>query len=166
MSEKWIIAGLYAGEEQGSAYQTGPSCPVVYRQIDGNQARLTAAEVTVLLLFSLFTGSEWPAFFLVGDFFLRSGSFAKYSPLAALARLQKHVFGIGSKKVDAGPKIFASRIGLIFSGLLSILAVAEFTAAFQIVAILFVTCTFLEAAFGFCVACQIYPFWKKIRNSF
>lgn len=165
MSEKWIIDRLYAEKDQESIFQSGPSCPVVHRQIDGNQARITAAEVTVLLLFSLLTGAHWPAFFLVGDFLLRSGSFAKYSPLAALARLQKHAFGWAPRKVDAGPKLFAARIGLVFSVLLSVLAVAELTSAFQIVAILFVACTFLEAAFGFCVACQVYPYWKQLKGN-
>jgi len=60
--------------------------------------------------------------------------------------------------INAGPKIFAARIGLILSSV--VLKATVFglnTLALSVAGVLGLF-SFLEVAFGFCVACQIYPF--------
>ena len=64
--------------------------------------------------------------------------------------------------INAGPKIFAARIGLVLS---SLIILANLTGigwlAFGIASILGLF-SFLEAVFGICVACEIYPFVYKL----
>ena len=59
--------------------------------------------------------------------------------------------------INEGSKVFAARIGLV----LSAMAMGSFLAGFNLVAYIpggiLVFFSFLEAVFGYCVACRIYP---------
>ena len=63
---------------------------------------------------------------------------------------------------NASPKIFAARVGLVFSA--DILFASETgmdLTALAFAAVLGVF-SFMEAAFGICVACKIYPFVYRL----
>jgi hypothetical protein len=64
--------------------------------------------------------------------------------------------------INAGPKIFAAHIGLIFSCLIIISFVLNsFLPAYSLAGVLLLF-SFLEAAYGICVACEIYPFVYRV----
>ena len=58
--------------------------------------------------------------------------------------------------LSAGPKIFAARIGLVFSVIILLATLIG------LITTALVFATILEAAFGICVACKLYPFLYTI----
>ena len=91
------------------------------------------------------------------DFALRAWFRGRFSPVGQMNRYLVASFRLGEIMINEGPKVFAARIGLI----LSLLAVGSFLMDFNLFAYslggILVLFSFLEAVFGFCVACKIYP---------
>jgi hypothetical protein len=93
---------------------------------------------------------------LAFDFIIRAFLLPKYSLLASLGKFFVLRFRLKQQMVDSGPKIFAARIGVIFtlSGTL-LFAFANVTAA-SIVGGILLVCAGLEAFFDFCLGCWMY----------
>ena len=145
--------------------KTTAFCPISDKRIDEQVARLNGAFTVLLLAVFVVSGSLLPILFLFVDFALRSGNLSRYSALAFLSRNIVKSLSIKSKLINAGPKIFAARIGLVFN--LAII-LSYFSGLINLSLILtgvFGACAFLESAFGFCVACQIYPYVYKLTVS-
>ena len=137
-------------------------CPISYKKIDENVARLNGFFTVLLLVVYLLTSNLLPIAFLVVDFFLRAVEKSKYSPLAILSKSLLKLFSAKSAPINAGPKIFAARVGLLFSVLVLLFAVLQLPVVAIVVAVIFGACAFLEAAFNYCVACKLYPIFFKI----
>jgi hypothetical protein len=68
--------------------------------------------------------------------------------------------------INAGPKIFAARVGLILSLLGSILLFSvSFEAALVVFSILGFF-SFMEFALNYCVACKLYPYVLPLNRLF
>lgn len=133
-------------------------CPVSDKRIDENVARLVAAQTVVLLLVFAFTQHWLPIAILLYDFSVRSAQRPSFSLLALAASRFAKLTGAKPKLQNAGPKIFAARIGLLFSALIVVSILAGSIPTALVFAGIFGFCALLEAAFAFCVACKIYPF--------
>ncbi len=133
-------------------------CPVSDKKTDENVARVNGA-FTLLLLLLFVTTHHWliPAFLAI-DFLMRSGDFAKYSLLANSAKSIVNWLPVQKQPINAGPKIFAARIGFTFSILIFVTAFSGLNTVSLVVAGILFVFSFLEAVFGICVACKIYPF--------
>jgi len=101
-------------------------------------------------------------FFLVADFFVRSIEKPQYSPLAIISKFILKRLKVNPQLINAGPKIFAARIGLLFAVLVSLSVVFGLGTTAIIFTVIFGICALLEAAIGFCVACRIYPVVYKL----
>jgi len=145
-------------------------CPISNLKIDENVARFNGLFTVVLLSVFVITQNYIPIVFLLIDFFLRSAELSAYSPLATLSKYVINVFNISKKPLNAGPKIFAARIGVLFSLAILVCSVIGLETVSYILVAIFGLCAFLEAAFSFCVACQIYPILFKLtyktKNAF
>lgn len=139
-------------------------CPISYNRIDENIARIIAAQTVVLLVWFLLTSHLFPLLLLLVDFALRSSGQSAHSPLAFLSRKLQSGFKLRSRLVNAGPKLFASRVGVVFSLILLPASVLGFHSFASVVAIVFALCAFLEAALGFCVACRLYPLFYRFGS--
>lgn len=140
-------------------------CPVSVNKINEHVARFNAAQVTLLIIAAILFQNLFISAFLLVDFILRGVELSKYSPIAILSKFIVKSLKIKSKAINAGPKIFAARIGIVFALAAVVLGVAGLSVASNVVLIVFGACAFLEAAFGFCVACQIYPFVYRFTFS-
>ncbi len=96
--------------------------------------------------------------FLAIDFFLRNADLAKYSLVAISSKSIIKYLPLKELFINAGPKIFAARIGLILSSLIIVLFILNLKIPALVIAGILGLFSFLEAAFGLCVACEIYPF--------
>lgn len=132
-------------------------CPISNKKIDENVARFNGGFTVILLVVFLITQNIIPIVFLLIDFFLRSAELSAYSPLANLSKFVINALGIKKNPINAGPKIFAARIGVLFSALILISNLTGYETASYVFTAIFGFCAFLESAFGYCVACQIYP---------
>lgn len=142
--------------------KTNAICPISNKKTDENVARFNALYTTVLLLLFLTSDNIIPIVFLLFDFSLRGLELAKYSPLAFLSRQSSSALNLKSKIINAGPKLFAARIGIMFSLVTLIFYASGLNTAAIVTASVFGICAFLETSIGFCVACQIYPLIYKL----
>jgi hypothetical protein len=99
---------------------------------------------------------------LLYDFSVRIGGYPKASPFFHVSRYITRVAALPSHQVDAGPKQFAAKIGLIFvvAALLFYLLGYQHT-TFYVIAVL-TLCALLEAVLAFCVGCEVYPIWRYL----
>lgn len=145
-------------------------CPISSKKIDENVARINGALTLLLLAFFLFTENVIPVIFLLIDFILRGAELSSYSPLANTSRFIIKTLKLKTNPINAGPKIFAARIGVVFSAIILISNITNYDTVSYIFTGIFGFCAFLESAFGYCVACQIYPFVFRLtykqKNAF
>ncbi len=136
-------------------------CPVSDKKIDEKAARVNAAITFALIAIFILTGSIVPVVFLAIDFLLRSSFLSSYSPVAMSSRSIVRVLGIEKSYINAGTKIFAARLGLLMACIIILLFALNLAIPAFILAGILGLLTFLEAAFGICVACEIYPYVYK-----
>jgi len=135
------------------------ACPISGESRNERVARIVAAFVVVIVLVAAGLGAPWGAtilFALAVDFVVRGFGDAKRSPLATLARGVANTLRLSPKPVDAAPKKFAARIGVVFSSLSGLLFAAGLPVAALAVAGVLIVCATLEAALGYCVGCKVY----------
>jgi hypothetical protein len=137
-------------------------CPVSDKQINEKAARINGA-ITVLLL-ALFgvTQSIIPVLFLAIDFLLRAADYTRFSPIAISSGNIVRYLSLNNKLINAGPKLFAARIGLVFSSIIVISFTLNASTFGYVMAGILGLFSFLEAVFGLCVACEIYPFVYRL----
>jgi hypothetical protein len=131
--------------------------------VDPRGLRFTAAVTSVVLAVVLVTGSGWLLLGQTVVFALGALAGVRYAPYGLLFRaLIRPRLGPPATTEDAAPPRFAQLVGSIFgvvgvAGFLSGVAVLGFAAA----AAAFIA-AFLNAAFDFCLGCQLYLFFRSI----
>ena len=133
-------------------------CPVSPKVVSERVARLNATFTVLIIALFLYTSNIFLIGFLAVDFLFRGADRPKFSPLAITSKGFARTFDLRPQMINAGPKLFAARIGLVFSVAVFLLNMAGFGVAPIVTASVLGLFSFLEAAFGFCVACKIYPF--------
>ncbi len=135
------------------------ACPISGDSRNERVARVVAAFVIAIVVAAVVLGPPWAGVILLLlalDFAVRGFGSARRSPLATLARGLANTLRLTPKPVDAAPKKFAARIGVVFSALSGLLYVTRLPAAALVVAGVLVVCATLEAALGYCVGCKVY----------
>jgi hypothetical protein len=141
--------------------KTSILCPISEKKVNENATRINALIGLTLLSLFAFTHNIFIVVFLALDFFLRAADFSKFSVIAITSRQTVRLFELQGPTINAGPKLFAARIGLLFCLLVLVSQVLDFTVLADLLAGTLGLFSFLEAAFGFCLACEIYPFVYK-----
>ena len=142
--------------------KTTALCPISDKRIDDHVARFNGGFTVLFLTVFIVTGNILPIVFLTIDFALRSGKYSSYSGFTFLSKNIIKSLTINPEFINAGPKIFAARIGLFFNVAILISFIFGLTDAVYAFTGIFGVCAFLESAFGICVACQIYPYVYKL----
>jgi hypothetical protein len=136
-------------------------CPVNERQINENVTRLNALVTFIAMSIFIFTPYKWILFLLPADFALRAWFGGRFSPVGQMNKYLVRSLNLGEILINEGPKVFAARIGLTLSALALVSFIAGFNLAAYILGGILVFFSFLEAVFGFCVACKIYPIFFR-----
>jgi hypothetical protein len=158
--------------KEGFSMSIDFSCPISGEQRDNNTVRFVAGFVFVItgvaLLVAILVSTQTSAIitgFLTLDFFIRAFTKPKYSPLATLARGITSLLKLPKKMVDNAPKVFAARIGVIFSVVSTVLYAGDHLYGGSIVLVILLICAGLESFFSFCLGCWMYSlFPKKLGN--
>jgi len=148
------------------------SCPISGEQRDNNTVRVVAGSVFIITGVALYVAlqvSTQIAAVISGilaiDFIIRAFIKPKYSPLATLARGIVSGLKLEKKMVDNAPKVFAARIGVIFSVIATILYAGNLFYAGTTVLFILLICAALESFFSFCLGCWMYSLLpKKLGN--
>jgi hypothetical protein len=93
---------------------------------------------------------------LAADFVVRGFGRPRYSPLATLGRGVANLAHLSPKPVDAAPKRFAARIGIVFALSAALLHLLDLPVAALSVTGVLAICAALEAGVGLCVGCRVY----------
>lgn len=127
--------------------------------IDPRGPRLAAALTTVVLAAVLLTGSGW---LLAAQAVVFALGAAGRSPYGLLyARLVRPRLGPPAELEDARPPRFAQGVGLVFA-LVGLLGAAVSPVLFLAATAAALAAAFLNAAFGFCLGCELYLTVKKL----
>lgn len=133
-------------------------CPVSSERVDENRVRATALGVVITMGFFLMTG--WWIFpaLLAVDFFIRAFTRITYSPISWLGHLLVSLLQTPPVWIDKAPKIFAARIGFLFSLLTLVGALLNLTLFSFVTASTLVLFAFMECGLNFCMGCWVYTY--------
>ncbi len=136
-------------------------CPITEKRIDENVARLNAF-ITVVFILLYIVFNFWAGMiFLLFDFTMRGFIDRQYSLIAQTNIKIVQALRLKPKLINAGPKIFAAQVGVLFTILIVLGLALNYTLFPLVLAGILGFFSFLELSFGFCVACQIYPFIRR-----
>ena len=138
-------------------------CPISFKLVNERAAQINAALTVLFILLFLFTTYKWLIFILSIDFFIRGFLNPSYSFLGVISRTILRIFKVEPLMINAGPKIFAAKIGFIFCCTIAVFYFLNFQAASYTIGYVFIFFAGLEATFRFCIACKIYPFIYKMN---
>jgi hypothetical protein len=134
----------------------------VGRQVDRRVARLTALWVTLALAGYLVSGAWWIPAGLFLDFLLRGFGLGNRSPLAASGRWVASALRWAPQPQWAAPKVFAAKLGCLFSLLILIVDLAGADVFAKILAAGLLALASLEAFAGFCIGCRIHALVHRL----
>ncbi len=140
-------------------------CPFSPRTADENIVRLTAGLTILLTLAGLFSSLHWIALLLCFDFFIRGFTDRPWSPMRRAAKALARLFRLPPERINAGPKIFAAKVGFVFCTIIAITAFAGQIQSARILAELLILLAALEAFLKFCVGCHIYSLIQRIKRA-
>lgn len=140
-------------------------CPISRNTVNGQVVRLTGFMVALLVGLYAFTGSVYFIIFLFADFIIRGFTQLKVSPLAWIANKISMALALQFKPIDKAPKVFAARVGFVFTSLSLVLFYVNPLASI-VIALILMTFALMESVFNFCVGCVVYtylvlPFYKE-----
>lgn len=137
------------------------SCPIVYENVNAKLTRTYALITFAIVLLFVFTPFKEVIYISALDFFIRVFFGLKYSPICFVIKRILKWAKIPRNMVNAGPKKFASKIGLIFTVLMSISLYFDLSTIAMVVGLISIAAIGAEALFGFCAACYLYNFVPK-----
>ena len=140
-------------------------CPVSEKKVNERVARVNATFTVLLIAGFLYTQNILFVAFLAIDFFLRTTDRAKYSLVAISSKNIIKYLQVKDLMINAGPKIFAARIGLVLSSLIILSYILNAKILAVVIASILGLFSFLEASLGLCVACEIYPYVYRLLYS-
>jgi len=140
-------------------------CPFSPKTANEKVVRLTAFLTVVLMLTGLFSNLSWIALLLCFDFFIRGFTDRPWSPLRRAAKALAKILRLKPKPINAGPKIFAARIGCMVCAIITLLAFTGLQTAARILAEILILMAGLEAFLGICVGCHLYSLMQTIKRS-
>lgn len=138
------------------------SCPINYIKVDQNTLRILSFLVFIIGILFITYQSVTLLLLMLYDFSMRVFGYSKISFLFQISSFFAKLAGFKNNDVDGGAKLFASKVALLFVVSTMIAFFSGFTFTALVIMALLVGCAFLEAAFGYCVGCQIYMLLKRI----
>ena len=140
-------------------------CPISYKQLNERAVQINAALSLFSIILFFLTPFKWIMLVLSIDFFIRGFLNPSYSFFSIISKTILKVLKIKPLMVNAGPKVFAAKIGFVFCCVISTFYSLNFPLISLTFGLIFSLCVALEAIFRFCIACKIYPFIYKIKTT-
>lgn len=133
-------------------------CPISSEKVNENVVRITAFWVVMLTALFIAVPNPFIPIYLVFDFFIRAFTKSKYSPLSWISAGIVRSLNLNPQWIDRAPKIFAARVGLLFSILMFAFFVFGFPVAAVSTGAVLVLFAFLECGLNFCAGCWVYTY--------
>lgn len=139
------------------------SCPVSPEKANENVVRIIALQVIIFSIVSLVLNNYFISIFLILDFSLRSFIKGNYSPLRKIGVYLNQFLKLEPIIIPAAPKKFAAGLGIVFSSLITIALIFNWSLISMILGSLLIFCATLEGFLGVCIGCHIYSFLQKLK---
>ena len=134
-------------------------------EIDARGPRFSAALTTAVLAIALVTGSIWVAAFQAVVFAIGAFKGPQFTPYAFIYRtLIKPRLKSPLRTEDVRPPKFAQSIGLAFALVATVGAATGTSVVFSVAVAAALAAAFLNAAFDFCLGCQVYLILARLRS--
>jgi hypothetical protein len=134
-------------------------------EIDARGPRFSAALTTAVLAVALVTGSVWVAAFQAVVFAIGAIKGPQFTPYALIFRtLIKPRLKSPLRTEDVRPPKFAQSIGLAFAIVALAGAATGTSVVFTVAVAGALAAAFLNAAFDFCLGCQVYLILARLRS--
>ncbi len=134
-------------------------------EIDARGPRFSAALTTVVLALALITGSAWVATIQAVVFAIGAINGPQFTPYAFIYRtLIKPRLKSPLRTEDVRPPQFAQSIGLLFALVALVGSATGASVVFTIAIAAALAAAFLNAAFDFCLGCQVYLILARLRS--
>ncbi|HCT85256.1 MAG TPA: hypothetical protein DF296_08665 [Candidatus Margulisbacteria bacterium] len=153
----------FTNKHIGRCYLKGNHCPISGVPVDSNCIRLTALLIFACTLLYIVTLYPAIILFILIDFFIRAAKIGT-SPLASISKFILSLFKIARQNVDAAPKLFASRIGLLCCIIILLSHLINSHTIIYIFSFTLLICAFLESFFNYCVGCKIYSLINYLKG--
>lgn len=132
-------------------------CPISNKSANKPVVRMTGLLIATTVFAYALTGQFAFLIVLFVDFIIRGFTELRYSPLSWLASKMVESLNLTPSSIDKAPKIFAARVGLLFSVAASIMYFISLPISITITLIL-MSFALLESLFDFCVGCVVYTY--------
>ncbi len=134
-------------------------------EIDARGPRFSAALTTIVLALTLVTGWVWLATFQAVVFAIGAIKGPQFTPYAFIYRtLIKPRLKSPLRTEDVRPPQFAQSIGLLFALVALVGSATGASVVFTIAIAAALAAAFLNAAFDFCLGCQVYLILARLRS--
>lgn len=135
---------------------------------DAGVIRLIAAQVLVLSIMALWSGSQIIMGFLVFDFAIRAFTYSM-SPLKWSAQKLVKGFGSTARPIFLPPKRFAALLGFFFSSSWLLFLLLGWPVSTLVIGLTLIVAASLEALFEVCLGCYVYnwvvsPLMQRFEN--
>lgn len=140
------------------------SCPISKDLINEKVARLNGLFTLIAMLLFVFAVAKWIIFVIGVDFFLRAFGVPRYSPVSAVSKSILKALRVKPEMVNAGPKMFAAKIGFACCYLMAIFYVLGQDIPANVIGCIMIACASLEAFLGYCVGCKMYTLMQMIPS--
>ena len=137
-------------------------CPIDGTLINEPTVRVVAGLIAITTAVGIYFQSPVVFLFLAFDFFVRGFDKKEWSLFRYFGTKTVTIIDIKEKLIDAGGKKFASKVGFIFSSLLTVSAFLQLPVVVYALGGILVLFATLEAVLAYCVGCKIYNFYTKI----
>jgi hypothetical protein len=141
-------------------------CPISKEKIDSYLSRITVFLNVLLMLAFIITQNPVFLVVVVIDYLIRAFFNVKLSPIRFLAKFIRGLIKLEPKYIDLAPKVFAARLGFVFSASALIAFILSFNYMSIGIAAFLMTLSILDSVFDFCLGCFVYhylvfPFFNK-----
>ncbi len=134
--------------------------------VDPRGVRFAAAVTTIVLALVLVTGSVWLLTAQVAVFALAAGAGLRFAPYTAAFRLLVAPrIGPATARDDAAPVRFSQAVGFAFAAVGLVGYTTGLTALGVAATALALAAAFFNAAFGFCLGCELYGLIARLRTT-
>lgn len=149
-----------------SASDTGASASprLADPPLDPRGVRFAAAVTTVVLALVLITGSGWLAAAQAVVFGVAAFAGMRVAPYGLLYRVALAPrLGPPAEREDAAPVRFSQLVGFVFTVVAAVGYLTGLTVVGIVAAAFALVAAFLNAAFGFCLGCELYGLLVRAR---
>ncbi len=141
------------------------SCPISTDRVNSKLTKIYSIFTFSIISIFLFTPFKEVIFISVLDFMIRIFLGVKYSPICTIIKFGLKTGNVPVHLVNAGPKKFAAKVGLLFTVIISIGVILNITTLSLIAGGIAFIAIGAEVFFDYCLACNIYSYlpdsWKK-----